>query len=157
MSEDDDSPSSLALRITSLAARLARRHIATIGPLWSAGLREIALLLTSELVTNALRYGNGGSIGLTVRRTPDTVRVEVQDGNPAAPQLSRNLDGTGERGRGLHLIDSLATRWGHTPSADPAGKTVWFELHHRHAAPDDRSQRPATTAATASAHRSATR
>jgi anti-sigma regulatory factor (Ser/Thr protein kinase) len=128
MGEDNDGLSSLALPITPLAARLARRHIATIGDSWPADLRDIALLLSSELVTNALRYGNGGSISLTVRRTPDTVRVEVQDANPAAPQLSRNLDGTGERGRGLHLIDSLATRWGHTPSANPAGKTVWFEL-----------------------------
>jgi anti-sigma regulatory factor (Ser/Thr protein kinase) len=130
MSEDDDSLSSLALPVTSVAARLARRHMATIGASWPADLRDIALLLSSELVTNALRYGNGGGICLTVRQTPHVVRVEVQDANPAAPQLSRNLDGTAERGRGLHIVDSLATRWGHTPSADPAGKTVWFELDY---------------------------
>ena len=140
MSEDDDSPSSLALPTTTLAARLARRHLATIGASWPAGLLDVALLLTSELVTNALRYGNGGGICLTVRRTPDALRVEVQDANPAAPQLSRQPDATVERGRGLHLIDSLATRWGHAPSADQTGKTVWFELDHRHAAPDDRPQ-----------------
>ena len=137
MSEHEDSPSSLALPTTSLAARLARRHLATIGASWPTDLRDVALLLTSELVTNALRYGNGGGIGLTVRQTPDSLRVEVQDANPAAPQLSGNLHRTAEQGRGLRLIDNLATRWGHTPTADPAGKTVWFELHHRPTAPDD--------------------
>jgi anti-sigma regulatory factor (Ser/Thr protein kinase) len=140
MSDDDSSPSCLGLPITSLAARLARRHVATVGASWPADLRDVASLLTSELVTNALRYGNGGPIGLTVRQGPDTLRVEVQDANPAAPQLSRSPDATAEGGRGLHFIDSLATRWGHTPSAIPAGKTVWFELDHRRAAFDDYSK-----------------
>jgi len=73
MSEDDDSPSSLALPTTSLAARLARRHLATIGASWPADLLDVALLLTSELVTNALRYGNGGGICLwAVSRILDT-------------------------------------------------------------------------------------
>jgi anti-sigma regulatory factor (Ser/Thr protein kinase) len=139
MSEDDSNPSSFALPITSLAPRLARRHVATIGASWPADLRDVALLLTSELVTDGLRYGNGAGMCLTVRQMPDVLRVEVQDANPAAPELSRNLDPAGERGRGLHLIDSLA-RWGHTPSADPAAKTVWFELNHSRAGPDDGSQ-----------------
>ena len=128
MSEDEHSAAPLTLPTTSLAAGLARRHIATIGASWPADFRDLALLLTSELVTNALRYGNGG-IRLTVRQTPHALRVEVHDANPEAPRLSRNLDGTAEQGRGLHIIDSLATCWGHTRSADPAVKTVWFELH----------------------------
>jgi anti-sigma regulatory factor (Ser/Thr protein kinase) len=140
MSEDDHVPSSLTLPITSLAARLARRHVATIGASWPADLRDLALLLTSELVTNALRYGNGGGLRLTVRQTPQVLRVEVHDANPAPPQPSRNLDGTAERGRGLHIINSLATRWGHTPSDDPVGKTVWFELHQRQTAPYGHSE-----------------
>jgi anti-sigma regulatory factor (Ser/Thr protein kinase) len=134
MSEDEHSAAPLTLPTTSLAAGLARRHIARIGASWPADLRDLALLLTSELVTNALRYGNGG-IRLTVRQTPHALRVEVHDANPEAPRLSRNLGGTAEQGRGLHIIDSLASCWGHTPSADPGGKTVWFELHRR---PTDR-------------------
>jgi anti-sigma regulatory factor (Ser/Thr protein kinase) len=140
MNQDDHSPATLTLPTTSLAARLARRHVATIGASWPADLRDLALLLTSELVTNALRYGNGNGIRLTVRQTPHALRVEVHDANPAAPRLSQNLDGTAEQGRGLHIVDSLATRWGHTPSADPAGKTVWFELHHRQTAGLDHSE-----------------
>jgi anti-sigma regulatory factor (Ser/Thr protein kinase) len=140
MNQDDHSPATLTLPTTSLAARLARRHVATIGASWPADLRDLALLLTSELVTNALRYGNGNGIRLTVWQTPHALRVEVHDANPAAPRLSQNLDGTAEQGRGLHIIDSLATRWGHTPSADPAGKTVWFELHHRQTAGYDHSE-----------------
>jgi hypothetical protein len=57
MSEGDDGPSSITLPITALAARLARRHMATIGASWAADLRDLAPLLTSEVVTNALRYG----------------------------------------------------------------------------------------------------
>jgi anti-sigma regulatory factor (Ser/Thr protein kinase) len=140
MNQDDHSPATLTLPTTSLAARLARRHVATIGASWPADLRDLALLLTSELVTNALRYGNGNGIRLTVRQTPHALRVEVHDANPAAPRLSQNLDRTAEQGRGLHIVDSLATRWGHTPSADPAGKTVWFELHHRQTAGLDHSE-----------------
>jgi anti-sigma regulatory factor (Ser/Thr protein kinase) len=139
MSQDEHSPAPLTLPTSSLAARLARRHIATIGGSWPADLRDLALLLTSELVTNALRYGNGGGIRLTVRQTQHALRVEVHDANPEAPELSPNLDGTAEHGRGLHIIDSLATRWGHTSSADPAGKTVWFELQHRQTGPDGHS------------------
>jgi anti-sigma regulatory factor (Ser/Thr protein kinase) len=55
---------------------------------------DATLLLTSELVTNALRYGNGnGGICLTVRQTPHVLRVEVHDANPAAPKPSRLFGG----------------------------------------------------------------
>jgi anti-sigma regulatory factor (Ser/Thr protein kinase) len=100
MNQDDHSPATLTLPTTSFAARLARRHVATIGASWPADLRDLALLLTSELVTNALRYGNGNGIRLTVRQTPHALRVEVHDANPAAPRPSQNLDVGFPRNRG---------------------------------------------------------
>jgi anti-sigma regulatory factor (Ser/Thr protein kinase) len=116
----------LLLPATTIAPRLARQHLAGVGAGWSTDLRELALLLTSELVTNAVRYG-GGVISLTVEKIGARVRITVGDGNPALPRISA-VDHTADRGRGLHLLESLATRWGCVPSTEPRGKRVWFEL-----------------------------
>ncbi len=51
--------------------------------------------------------------------------IEVTDRSlaPPAPTL---VEHTRESGRGLHLVESLATRWGWRPLA--TGKVVWFAL-----------------------------
>ena len=134
MRDDGASAARLWLPVSSRAAKLARQHVAAIGAAWPDDLRDIAVLLTSELVTNALRYSNG-AICLTVQQTTDAVRIGVQDANPATPQVITRRDATSERRRGMLLVDRLATRWGHTPSAVPPGKTVWFELDHPPADP----------------------
>ncbi len=88
-------------------------------------LLEVAVLLTSELVTNAVRYG-GPRIVMTVRDEPDTLRVEVHDDGPWRPAT----DGGGDRatgGRGLLLVESLAHVWGTSTQGRP-GKAVWFAL-----------------------------
>lgn len=84
------------------------------------------LLLTSELVTNAIRHGEGD---ITVRLWPgpDVVRLEVSDTNPRLP-APRQAGTEAEAGRGLALVDALSSRWGASPQHSPAGKTVWFEL-----------------------------
>ncbi len=91
---------------------------------------SVATLLTSEIVTNAVVHV-GGTIAVRVMCRVDGMRVEVTDssGSPPTPNDS-TMASTG--GRGLHLVDALATRWGATP--DGVGKTVWFEL----AADDER-------------------
>lgn len=90
---------------------------------------DLAVLLTSELVTNAVRYGRG-LVRLRVRTGPPSVRVEVHDDNPSLPTLGPGDDEAAEGGRGLQLVDSLATRWGADP-CPPDGKDVWFELDLR--------------------------
>ncbi len=87
---------------------------------------DAAILLVSELVTNAVRYG-AEPIELDVRCTPnaDEVTVTVTDANPAPPLLCPSLpDATG--GRGLHLVEALSDSWGHEQQG--AGKRVWFAL-----------------------------
>ena len=79
-------------------------------------------LLTSELVTNAIRHGRTEML-VTVDVDEERVRVEVADRNPARPQL-RVPDERG--GRGLHLVDELSDRWG--VHGGRPGKTVWFEI-----------------------------
>ncbi|MCU0264776.1 MAG: ATP-binding protein [Actinomycetia bacterium] len=87
---------------------------------------DVAVLLVSELVTNAILHGRG-PLELRARATGDSLRVEVHDADPrTAPTLSTDVGPTDDGGRGLQLVDILADRWGWAES--PAGKVVWFEL-----------------------------
>jgi anti-sigma regulatory factor (Ser/Thr protein kinase) len=91
------------------------------------GLADIAALLVSELVTNALRHATG-PIGVRLVRPvgPDGVlRVEVSDPLPDPPR-ERVADEDDEGGRGLQLVGRTSRRWG--TRHGPLGKTVWFEL-----------------------------
>ncbi len=62
---------------------------------------------------------------LRLRRGADMVWVEVFDSDMRLPRI-RSAGETDEGGRGLYLVDQLATRWGARPTSD--GKAVWFEL-----------------------------
>ena len=86
---------------------------------------ETTVLLVSELVTNALRHGHPPFL-LTARTTPPGVRVEVHDSNGAAFPSLREIEPDLPGGRGLHLVEVLADRWGSAESEH--GKYVWFEL-----------------------------
>ncbi|MFG3495070.1 SpoIIE family protein phosphatase [Streptomyces sp. NPDC047928] len=80
-------------------------------------------LLVSELVTNALRYGEG-EIRLRLLRDR-TLVCEVWDSGLVQPRRRRARD-TDEGGRGLQLVGLLSACWGSRRT--PRGKTVWFEL-----------------------------
>lgn len=83
---------------------------------------QVVLLLTSELVTNAVRYGTG-PVGLHLAWAEGVVRVEVEDGSPEWPVVQA-MDRDALGGRGLILVDALSTNWGVV--AGGTGKTVWF-------------------------------
>ena len=85
---------------------------------------EVVVLLTSEVVTNAIRHA-GSPCRVDVRITEDSVRVEVTDGSTQPVRL-RRVPCDAESGRGLFLLDRLARHWGtHQRSA---GKSVWFDV-----------------------------
>jgi hypothetical protein len=132
---------------------------------------DLALLLVSEVVTNAVLHASvtpspsgrrfdfdleleleaspgGANVGaltpasglalgahapvhrpreftLRLRRGAEVVWVEVFDPDLRLPRL-RTARATDEGGRGLYLVEQLATRWGSRPTAD--GKAVWFEI-----------------------------
>ncbi|MET7913091.1 SpoIIE family protein phosphatase [Streptomyces avermitilis] len=84
---------------------------------------DTAELLVSELVTNALRYGEGE---IRLRLLLDrTLVCEVWDAGLVQPRRRRARD-TDEGGRGLQLVGLLSAGWGSRRT--PRGKTVWFEL-----------------------------
>jgi anti-sigma regulatory factor (Ser/Thr protein kinase) len=108
------------------SAANARRFVGAALLRWDveADVADVALLLTSELVTNAYRHAACDAQVSAVRR-PDVVRVEVHDSGGGRVQR-RPLDPERADGRGLNIVDALATRWGSTTSE--SGTLVWFEL-----------------------------
>jgi anti-sigma regulatory factor (Ser/Thr protein kinase) len=86
---------------------------------------DLVLLLASELITNAVRHGTG-PLGVHVTQDDRTIRVEVDDQSPEWPVV-REIDRDALDGRGLVLVNGLASHWG--VRAEPAGKTVWFTVN----------------------------
>ncbi|MFN2626037.1 MAG: SpoIIE family protein phosphatase [Mycobacteriales bacterium] len=96
-----------------------------LASLADAGARETSVLLVSELVTNAVRHART-AVGIDVALDAGVVRVGVRDESAEPPTLRPGLGAADESGRGIHLVEALADRWGweHVPR----GKRVWFEL-----------------------------
>ncbi len=84
------------------------------------------MLLTSELVTNAVRYGGTRAV-LEAQMPGGALRVTVTDENPDLPEVGDAPALTAEGGRGVLLVSTLAARWG-VERLPTGGKAVWFEL-----------------------------
>jgi anti-sigma regulatory factor (Ser/Thr protein kinase) len=78
-------------------------------------------LAASELATNAIRHAKT-PFELSIYIAPHQIRLEVTDASPAVPIL---IETTGRR-HGLHILDSLAERWG--IDRVHGGKMVWAEF-----------------------------
>ncbi|MFG2123386.1 SpoIIE family protein phosphatase [Streptomyces sp. NPDC048710] len=104
----------------------ARAQVSSLLRQWRTKdeVRDNALLLVSELVTNAVRFATGP---ITVRliRAGHGLLCEVGDTGNGRPRLSRGglLD---DGGRGLHIVHRLTTRWG--VRWTDTGKVVWAEV-----------------------------
>ena len=85
---------------------------------------DVAELLTSELVTNAVLHAKT-PVKLRVCDEDDGLRVEVRDQSGAGPQR-RRYSPEAATGRGLGMVEVLASAWGTRP--EKPGKTVWFTL-----------------------------
>src|SRR5215210_200325 len=108
----------------------ARAFVAAAVPRLRPDASELVIadveLATAELLTNALLYA-GPPVLLRLRLTPNGVRVEVQDGSVAAP-VRALASVEAMTGRGLALVDALATGWGVDRVPDGGGKVVWCEV-----------------------------
>jgi anti-sigma regulatory factor (Ser/Thr protein kinase) len=104
----------------------ARRALRELLRHWGRpGRSDIAELLTSELVTNALVHTDRDAV-LTATVGPGGLRVEVRDFVARLPRPRVPNADHGTNGRGLVLVQSLADAWG--VRTHGVGKAVWFEL-----------------------------
>jgi anti-sigma regulatory factor (Ser/Thr protein kinase) len=109
------------------SAGLARRHVESTCPDLSPEQLDTARLLVTELVSNALRHGEGPVV-LVVLRTRETVRIGVEDDGPSMPAVTHHPV-LAQQGRGLQLVAGLAGTWGVVRRGDgQPGKQVWFDL-----------------------------
>ncbi len=123
---------------------------------------EDALLLVSEVVTNACMHA-GGPTELLLHRAPGLLRIEVTDPSPVTPRVRPSGDPALPGGHGLVVLERLSREWGYRPAG--SGKTVWLEVpapapltrEGRSTARDGRARpdRPAQTGQTGRSDRSA--
>lgn len=130
-------PPSGAVRLPSSPRSVAAARRFSRGLLTEWGLDELAddaVLLLSELVTNAIVHvpEGSGEVRLALSRTPAQLVVQVTDGGGRLP-LCGEAGADSENGRGIWLVEQLATEWGHHTSG--GGKTIWFTLPLPGAAP----------------------
>ena len=95
---------------------------------------DAALLLTSELVTNAIRHEAGQEAGqgaqavmlaIAIDSSRGRLRVDVHDTSRSLPAVAE-VPADAETGRGLLLVETLSDEWGFYRT--PAGKAVYFTL-----------------------------
>jgi serine/threonine-protein kinase RsbW len=121
----------LTLTATAEAAGAARQATQEALASWRvAHLADTAILLVSELVTNAVRHAQTGGMALVLRleTAGPWLRIEVHDADPRLPQprIPDRLDGSGF---GFVLVEALADKWGVREAT--IGKVVWAELDTR--------------------------
>ena len=117
---------------TASSAALVRRTMtADLAPTLPLDVVDAAALVVSELVGNAVRHGAalpGGGVLARWELGTGGLRLEVVDGGSGPPGAGpRGIPGDeAESGRGLDLVEALATCWGCSPALP--GTTVWAEL-----------------------------
>ncbi|MEV8568969.1 ATP-binding protein [Streptomyces sp. NPDC051322] len=108
------------------ARRLTRNRLACWD--FSEDTSDTALLIISELVTNAVVHTAGDHVACELRASGGQLRIAIQDQGHTSggPQLC--LAPEGEHGRGLLLVDAVSSAWGVREALHGPGRLVWAEL-----------------------------
>jgi anti-sigma regulatory factor (Ser/Thr protein kinase) len=107
------------------APRAVRRAVAQALTDWGRpDLADDCLLVVTELATNAVRHA-ASEFTVEVSRQDGGIYLGVSDGTSAVP-AARDVAPAVPGGRGLHLIEAVATRWGFVTGG--GGKCVWAEI-----------------------------
>jgi len=108
------------------AAGEARAQVRAALRAWDVPVdHDIAILLTSDLVTNAIRHGNGEMVTLAIRCARAHLRIDVYDKSRYLPPGAAE-PADPDTGRGLVLVAALSSDWGSFRT--PAGKAMYFTL-----------------------------
>lgn len=89
---------------------------------------DTALLIVSELVTNAIAHTQG-EVGMDLTLSTDRLRIAVNDASPRSPVKPMSVSWESTGGRGLLIVEATATAWGSVPLS--GGKQVWAEIPWR--------------------------
>jgi hypothetical protein len=133
-------PRRVLLAAGPAAAAAARNHVKAAISAWDIPVDvDVAVLLTSELVTNAVRNEAGDTVLLTIACVCGQLRVDVHD-TSCSPPVPIEAPADAEAGRGLMLVATLSTDWGYHRTS--AGKAVYFTLAFQAEPDEDAAQRP---------------
>jgi anti-sigma regulatory factor (Ser/Thr protein kinase) len=116
------------IRLTArpAAAAEARHQVREVIWAWQPPVDpDLAILLTSDLVTNAIRHAAAGTVTLAVRCGHGQLRVDVDGTAGTGPALA-DIPGDAQIGPGLILVATLSDEWGFYRT--PAGQAVYFAL-----------------------------
>lgn len=154
----------LDLKAEASAPRDSRAFVRQVCSSWALAEErvDIAALLASELVTNALQrtgevkpqpvavpsYEELQLIAVRLLERKDSFVIEVWDTSPKPPKLIEPSTDS-EHGRGLQLVNALSIRWGYYDTRT-GGKVVWCELSRAEALDTNPNDKPATNRQTVS-------
>ncbi len=126
MGRSEGMQQSVKLRREPTSAAVARRFVGRVlhDGHWVEQ-EDVVVLLTNELVTNAILH-SGSDFDVVIDIEERRVRVEVRDGSAARP-TRRDAAPRSTSGRGLALVEAMATAWG-VERIPGDGKAVWFEV-----------------------------
>ena len=123
---DSDPRLVVAMRLPTEPSSVSRARALTRSTLAGRECVDLAELVVSEMVTNALQHATGVCT-FRLQTWPGRVRLEVEDGNPVLPVASRSppppMDSSG---RGLRVIQAVSDRYG--ANALSGGKIMWAEF-----------------------------
>lgn len=123
-------PTPAALPLCESSAQLARGIVReALAARLDSQSAQTAELLTTELVSNAVRHASQSCQLIVTEKAGGRVRIAVSDDScqpPAPVTPSQPDDDESECGRGLFLVGALSAEWDATPTVN--GKIVWFEL-----------------------------
>ncbi len=118
-----------------VARSMARMLVADACRAWALPhLLDAGQLAASELVTNAVQHARTELL-VTVARRARGLYLAVRDGSPDRPRLlasaPASAEGIDEHGRGLWIVQQVASAWGAVSTHDGAGKVVWASVQPR--------------------------
>ncbi|MGW3649887.1 ATP-binding protein [Streptomyces sp. NPDC000878] len=137
-----------ALPATPVSVGAARRKVRDLLDTWGVGAdtTDNVLLMTSELVTNALTHTASERVVCRLRLSAGRLHIEVEDENRGGTLPAQRIPGPDEQcGRGLLLVGMLSSDWGVRDAPHGSGRIVWAELPLEEAEVTDATTGPAAS------------